>query len=98
MGVGRESRRSSLATSALAGLVALLVGLAVRLVTGWFRDHGPSWDGISLAGNGAIVFLLLAPVALVVGMVWCARRRDWLGMALVPVGLFVGLTVVAGPV
>jgi hypothetical protein len=34
----------------------------------------------------------------VLGELWCARRRAWLGVALVPLGLFAGLFLVAGPI
>ncbi len=86
--------------SVLAGVVALLVGLALHYVTIYFRDHGPTWESarLSLRGNGAIVFLLPVPVAIWMGEVWCYRRKLVLGMVLVPVALLLGVCVIAGPV
>jgi hypothetical protein len=81
-----------------AGAAALLIGLALHVLAVWARDQGPTWGTWSLRGNGAIAILLLAPVALVLGELWCARRRAWLGLALVPLGLFAGLFLVAGPI
>jgi hypothetical protein len=89
--------RGALGDSLAAGLAALVVGLLIHGLTVWARDYGPSWDGVSLRGNGALVFLLPVPLALVVGEVWCARRRAWLGMALVPLALYAGLFVL-GPI
>ena len=44
------------------------------------------------------MLLLLAPGALLVGEAWCARRRAWLGMALLPLTIFLGLFVIFGGV
>ena len=72
--------------------------LAVHVVTVYFRPHGSSWNATSLRENGAIVFLLLAPLGLIAGEVLLARRRALLGMALLPFAIFLGLFVVAGGV
>jgi hypothetical protein len=88
----------SLRDSATAGVVALAFGLVVRVLAGYLRDHGPAWDGVSLAGNGAIVVLLAAPLAMLVGVAWCWRRRAWAGLVVVPVAIVVGLVGVLGPV
>ena len=85
-------------TSLLAAVAALLAGMAVRAVTVWFRDHGPAWDGIALNGNGAAVFLLLAPVAVLALEALCYHRGARLGMLLVPPAVLAGTFLVAGGV
>jgi hypothetical protein len=85
-------------TSLLATAAALLAGVAVRAVTVWFRDHGPAWDGVALNGNGALVFLLLAPLAILVFEVLCYRRGARLGMVLVPPAVLAGTFLVASGV
>jgi hypothetical protein len=87
---------TSVRDSLLATVAGLVVGLAVHFIIVYFRDYGPSGSGFSLRGNGAIIFLLLAVVALVAGELWCYRRRAWLGMALLPVAMFLGIFVIAG--
>jgi hypothetical protein len=84
--------------SLLATVAALLAGVAVRALTVWFRDHGPSWGSVALDGNGALVFLLLAPLAIVVLEVWCYRRGARLGMLLVPLAVLAGTFVLGGGV
>ena len=84
--------------SLVAAAAGLLVGLALHVATAYARDHGPAWGNYSLKGNGAIVLLLLAPLALLLGEAWCARRRAWLGMALLPLTIFLGLFVILGGV
>ena len=84
--------------SLVAAVAGLIFGLALHFVTVYFRDNGPSWDGISLRGNGATVFLLLAVPALIIGEIWCARRGARLGMLLLPLAIFAGVFVVAGGV
>jgi hypothetical protein len=98
MGSRDRTARDPLRDSLRAGAAALLFGLALHALTVWARDQGPTWGTTSLRGNGAIVLLLLAPVALVLGELWCLRRRAWLGAALVPIGLFAGLFLLAGPI
>jgi hypothetical protein len=96
---GRADRGpATIRDSLQAAALGLAFGVALHFVTLYFRDYGPSWDGTSLKGNGAIVVLLLAPVALLAGELWCLRRRAWLGMALLPVAIFLGLFVVFGTV
>jgi hypothetical protein len=80
----------------LLAAVALWVGLGLHALAIWLRDSGPAWDGVSLRGNGALIVLLVAVVALMAGEVLAARGRSRLGMVLVPVALFAGLFVVAG--
>jgi hypothetical protein len=82
----------------VAAGVGFLFGLVLHIVTVYFRDHGPTGTVYTLRGNGAIVFLLLAPVALLIGEVLYARRRRWLAMVLLPIGMFLGLFVVLGGV
>jgi len=84
--------------SVAAAVAGLAFGVALHFVTLYFRDYGPSWDGTSLKGNGAIICLLLAPVALLAGELWCLRRRAWLGMALLPVAIVAGLFILFGTV
>lgn len=72
-------------------LGGLLFGFLLRTVTVWFRDYGPSWDGVSLRGNGAIIFLLLAPVAVLAAEVVRLWRRAWLAVVVLPVAVFVVL-------
>jgi hypothetical protein len=84
--------------SLLATLAALLAGVAVRAVTVWFRDHGPAWGGVALDGNGALVFLLLAPLAILILEVVCYRRGARLGMLLVPLAVLAGTFVLGGGV
>jgi hypothetical protein len=92
--VGDDSVRYSL----LATVAALGAGAAVRALTVWFRDHGPSWGGVALDGNGALVFLPLAPLSIAVLEVWCYRRGARLGMLLVPLAVFAGTFVLGGGV
>lgn len=93
-----QRRSSPVRFSLMAGVAAFLFGLALHFLAVLLRDYGPAWDGISLRGNGAIVVLVLAPIALAVGEVWCVRQHAWLGAALVPVGILMGLFIVAGGV
>jgi hypothetical protein len=76
--------------------VALALGLALHEIAVILRDQGPGWDSVSFRGNGALVVLPIALVLLVVGELLCARRGAWLGTVLMPLGLFLGLFVVAG--
>jgi hypothetical protein len=95
----RASTQTRMALDSLVAAVAgLLFGLALHTLTAYTRDHGPTWGDYSLQGNGAVVLLLLAPVALLLGEAWCARRRAWLGMALLPLTIFLGLFVILGGV
>jgi hypothetical protein len=88
----------SLVVSLIVTLAGLLFGLALHFVTVYFRDHGPSFDGIALNGNGAIVFLLLGLIALIIGEVYAVRNRAWLGVILLPIALFLGTFVILGTV
>ncbi len=67
-------------------------------MTIYFRDHGPSFGGFSLNGNGAIILLVLAPIALIIGEVYAVRNRAWLGVILLPVAIFFGVFVILGGV
>ena len=93
---GVPAYAGTLKDSLIAAIAGLLVGLALHGATVYARDHGPTVGGYSLSGNGAIVLLLLAPVALLAGEVLCARRHAWLGMALLPLTGFLGLFVLHG--
>jgi hypothetical protein len=92
----RDLVQDELAGALALVAIALCTGLAMHVLAVWLRDSGPAWDGMSLKGNGALIVLPVAVVALVVVEVEAARRRSWLGMLLVPVALFAGLFVVAG--
>ena len=54
-------KSSSLIFSLITIALALLFGLALHFLAVFLRDNGPSFDGISLRGNGALIVL---PVAL----------------------------------
>lgn len=88
----------SLVVSIIVTVVGLLFGLGLHVVTIYFRDHGPSFGGFSLNGNGAIIFLVLAPIALIIGEVFAVRNSAWLGVILLPVAIFLGVFVILGGV
>jgi hypothetical protein len=88
----------SLVVSITVTFVGLLFGLGLHVVTIYFRDHGPSFGGFSLNGNGAIILLVLAPIALIIGEVYAVRNRAWLGVILLPVAIFFGVFVILGGV
>ncbi len=94
-----DARRAQPSRDAVVATIAgLLFGLALHLVTAYARDHGPSGDNYSLRGNGAIVLLLLAPLAVLIGEAVYARRRAWLAMALLPLATVAGLFLILGGV
>jgi hypothetical protein len=72
------------------------IGLVLRLLAVYLRDHGPEGVGWSLRGNGAAVVLAFAALLLMVGMIVSARRGSWLAMALWSAALIAGLFVVGG--
>ena len=82
--------------SLIATALALLGGLALHFLAVYLRDNGPSFDGISLRGNGALIVLPVALLALIPGEIVVVRRRAWLAVALLPIALFIGLFVIAG--
>jgi hypothetical protein len=84
--------------SLAAGALSLGVGLALHALALYLRDSGPTWDALSISfrGNGALIVLLPALAALLVGEFLCLRRRAWAGALLVPAGLLAGRFVVAG--
>jgi hypothetical protein len=88
----------SLVVSIIVICVGLLFGLGLHFVTIYFRDHGPSFGGFSLNGNGAIILLVLAPIALIIGEVYAVRNRAWPGVILLPVAIFLGVFVIMGGV
>ena len=90
--------RHRVTDSVVLGAAAALVGLVLHVVLVAMREFGLEWGAILLRGNGAAVILPLAFATFVIGEVICVRRRAWLGMALVPIGLFAGLFVVLGGV
>ena len=88
----------SLRDSLVLAALGLLFGVALHFVVVYFRDNGPEWPGFSLRGNGAIILLLLAPLALILGEVWAIRRRAWVGAVLFPITLLLGLFGIFGGV
>jgi hypothetical protein len=88
--------RQPVTASLVFGASAVVAGLGLHTLAVATRDFGPAWGALSLRGNGAAIVLPLAVATFVLGEVLCVRRRAWLGMALVPLGLFVGLFVALG--
>ena len=86
----------SLIFSLIATAIAFLFGLAMHFLAVYLRDNGPSFDGISFRGNGALIILPVALLGLIIGEILCVRRRAWLGVVLLPFAVFIGLFVVAG--
>jgi hypothetical protein len=86
----------SLIFSIIAIAIAFLFGLAMHFLAVFLRDNGPSFDGISFRGNGAIIILPIALLGLIIGEIVCVRRRAWLAVVLLPFAVFIGLFVVAG--
>ncbi|MEX2247563.1 MAG: hypothetical protein WEC75_12865 [Dehalococcoidia bacterium] len=76
----------------LHALVAVATGgLALRLLIDWANHHGPSGDGWSLRGNGALVFALLIPLLLIAAEMLALLRRKWLAIPLIPIALAAGM-------
>ena len=73
----------------------LLAGVGLRVLLDWANHHGPSGDGWTLQGNGALVLLPLWPVVLILGEIAVAYKRAWLAVPLLPVALVLG-TVAGG--
>jgi hypothetical protein len=67
---------------------ALVFGITLHFLAVYLRDHGPSGGGWSLQGNGATIVVLPALIALLVGEIFLARKRAWLGMPFLPVALY----------
>jgi hypothetical protein len=86
--------RGRLSVTALA--IAFLLGLAIRVLIDWSNHHGPSGDGWSLQGNGALIFLPLVLIVLVGSVTAAALRRRWIEVAALPFALAAGM--VAGGV
>ena len=89
-------KSSSLIFSLIAAIIALLVGLALHFLAVLLRDQGPSFDGISLRGNGALIVLPAALLVLIIGEIVCVSRRAWLAVVALPIALVLGLFVIAG--
>ena len=68
-----------------------MFGVSLHFLAVYLRDHGPSGVGWSLQGNGATIVFLPALIALVVGEIYLARHRAWLGIPFLPIALFLGL-------
>ena len=81
-----------------AAVIGVVVGLILHGIVVYARDHGLTFGGFSLRGNGAIAILILAPIVVLIGEVIYARRRSWLGMAVLPIATFLGLFVILGGV
>lgn len=76
----------------LHALVAVATGgLALRLLIDWANHHGPSGDGWSLRGNGALVFAPLVPLLFMAAEMFALLRRKWLDVPLIPVALAAGM-------
>lgn len=86
----------SLIFSLIATAIALIFGLALHFLAVFLRDNGPSFDGISFRGNGALIILPLALLGLIIGEIVCVRRRAWLAVVLLPFAVYIGLFVIAG--
>jgi hypothetical protein len=80
----------------IAIVIAFLFGLALHVLAVLFRDNGPSFDSISLRGNGALTVLPVALFGLILGEIVCVRRRAWLAVILLPFTVFIGLFLIAG--
>jgi hypothetical protein len=89
-------KSSSFIFSLIATALAFLFGLALHFLAVFLRDNGPSFDGISFRGNGALIILLVALLGLIIGEIVCVSRRAWLAVVLLPFAIFIGLFVVAG--
>ena len=66
-------------------------GLALRLLIDWANHHGPSGDGWSLRGNGALVFSPLIPLLFIAAEILALVRRKWLDVLLIPLALVAGM-------
>jgi hypothetical protein len=89
-------KSSSFIFSLIATALAFLFGLALHFLAVFLRDNGPSFDGISFRGNGALIILPVALHGLIIGEIVCVSRRAWLAVVLLPFAIFIGLFVVAG--
>lgn len=89
------NNRTLIFTVSVAAL-GLLVGLALHFLAVFLRDQGPSFDGISLRGNGALIVLPVAGLVLILGEIVCVRSRAWFAAVLLPIALFLGLFVIVG--
>jgi len=74
----------------------LLVVLALHYLAVFLRDQGPSFDGIALRGNGALIVVPVAALVLMLGESVCVRSRAWVAAVLLPIALFLGLFVIVG--
>ena len=72
---GLLMKSSSPIWSLIATALALLVGLALHFLVVFLRDNGPSFNGISLRGNGALIVLAVALLGLILGEIVAVRRR-----------------------
>ena len=88
----------SLIYSLIATALAFLFGLALHFLAVFLRDNGPSFDGISFRGNGALIVLPVALLGLIICEIMCVSRRAWLGVVLLPFAIFIGLFIIAGSV
>jgi hypothetical protein len=82
--------------SLIATALAFLFGLTLHFLAVSLRDNGPSFDGISFRGNGALIILPVALFGLIIGEIVCVSRRAWLAVVLLPFAVFIGLFVIAG--
>jgi hypothetical protein len=89
-------KNPSLIYSLIATALAFLFGLSMHYLAVFLRDYGPSFDGISFRGNGALIVLPVALLGLIIGEIVCVSRRAWLAVVLLPFAVFIGLFIIAG--
>jgi hypothetical protein len=82
--------------SILISLAGFLVAVGTHFITLCFRDNGPNFGTIAFNGNGAIIFLLLAPIGMIVGEIVAFRSRAWAGAVVLPFAIIGGLFVFGG--
>jgi hypothetical protein len=73
-----------------------VLGVITHLITLYFHDHGPNFGSVALNGNGAIIFLLLAAIGLIIGEIVAVCYRAWLGAFVLPFAIALGLFVFGG--
>jgi hypothetical protein len=93
---GSPATQSTLVPSIVITLAGFLVGVATHFTTLYFRDNGPTFGSVAFNGNGAIIFLLLAPIGLIVGEAVAFRSRAWAGAVVLPFAIIGGMFAFGG--